>query len=94
MTVIVDLIETLTGRQVVLVPPSAYLVSSPSPPPHGRPSVELVVPPDLVSEQQSGADGLEIDITSVLERGVSERMILARSARGGLELSPALNLAI
>ncbi len=98
MSSIVKLIESLTGRKVALVPPAAYLVSAPPAPEPtpvpARPAVELVVATDLMAEHRAGSGTLEVDITSILKAGTSDRMILAHTAAGALALFPAVDLAI
>lgn len=93
MAAVVDLIRTLTGREVVLVPPTAYLTSAPAAAAHGP--VELVVPRDLLGDDERDERGpLEIDVTRLLEGGVPARMLLGRCGSGGLELGPALDVAL
>ncbi len=83
MSVLVDLIASLTGREVKLVPPSAYFVSKPAPP---APPIEVVAPAGLITELGEGSGPIEIAIGSVLRTGTSKRMLLDTAEDGGLQL--------
>jgi hypothetical protein len=83
MSVLVDLIASLTGREVKLVPPSAYFVSKPAPP---APPIEIVAPAGLITELGEGSGPIEIGIASVLRTGTSKRMLLDTTEGGGLQL--------
>jgi hypothetical protein len=83
MSVLVDLIASLTGREVKLVPPSAYFVSKPAAP---APPIEIVAPAGLISELGEGSGPIEIAIASVLRTGTSKRMLLDTAEDGGLQL--------
>ena len=80
LSVLVDLIASLTGREVKLVPPTAYFVSKPAPP------VEVVAPTGLIAELGEGAGPITIGINSVLRTGTSTRMLLEAGAGGALQL--------
>jgi hypothetical protein len=83
MSVLVDLIASLTGREVKLVPPSAYLVSKPTPP---APPIEIVAPAGLITELGEGSGPIEIAVASVLRTGTSKRMLLDTADDGMLRL--------
>lgn len=93
MNAVVDLIASLTGRQVKLVPPSAYLVSAPSGS-HLFAPVELLAPIGLANDLQQSSGPLEIDITSVLRTGTAERMLLDQKPTGNLQLRAAVDVEI
>ena len=93
------LIETITGRQVKLVPPFTYLVSgAPAPVPKReseseRPA-ELVVPRDLPISDADDSEPLVVDISKVLQRGTADRMVLNPIEDGAFALIPPLDLAL
>ena len=91
MTRVVELIELVSGRDVKLVPPVAYLVSPPRAQVPER-AVELTFEAAIDPEDNSDGGPLVVDVTSVLREGTSDRMILRRKADGQLALSPSLNL--
>lgn len=93
MTRVVELIELVSGRDVKLVPPVAYLVSPPRAQAPER-AVELTFEAAIDPEDDSDGDPLVVDVTSVLREGTSDRMILRRTADGELALSPGLNLEL
>lgn len=93
LSAVVDLIAKLTGREVKLVPPTAYLVSAPSGAVLFAP-VELVAPTGLAGELRHGAGPLEVDITSLLRTGTAERMLLDRQPTGDLQLRAAVDIEI
>lgn len=80
LSVLVDLIASLTGREVKLVPPSAYFVSKPAPP------IEVVAPTGLIAQLGEGAGPITIGISSVLRTGTSKRMILEAGDGGALQI--------
>ena len=93
------MIETITGRQVKLVPPFTYLVSGPPAPKPERESdserpPELVVPRELPLDAESDSEPLIVDITSVLRRGTADRMVLNPIEDGAFALIPPLDLAL
>lgn len=93
LNAVVDLIASLTGREVKLVPPTAYLVSAPG----GRaatPPVELLAPLGLAGQLREEPGTLEVDITSVLRTGTAERMLLDQSTVGKLQLRAAIDVEL
>lgn len=93
LSAIVDMISRVTGRQVKLVPPTAYLVSAPSGS-HPLPEVELDAPAGLMQELAAEPGPLEVNIASVLRTGTTDRMLLAPNLGGILELRAAVDLEI
>lgn len=92
LSALVDLISTLTGRQVKLVPPTAYFVSGPS---SGRPpEIELDAPVGLMQQLAAEPGPLEVHIESVLRSGTAPRMLLAPNSAGHVELYSALDLEL
>lgn len=87
------MIEHLTGRQVKLVPPTAYLVSASSKPAVATP-VELSHPSDLSALQGAAKGSLEVDISSVLSTGTASRMVLSTNQVGGLDLRAAVDVSL
>jgi hypothetical protein len=93
LSALVDLISTLTGRQVKLVPPTAYFVSAPS----GSklfPEVELDAPVGLMQHLAAEPGPLEVHIESVLRSGTAHRMLLTPNAAGQIELFSALDVEL
>ena len=93
---IVRMIEHITGRQVKLVPPTAYLVSSaPSRTPE-RAGVEVAVARDVFTEggRERDAGPVVVDVSAVLRKGTAERMILGAGAQGGLALFSGVNVEL
>ena len=88
-----DLIASLTGREVILVPPSAYFVSAPTHAEAVAP-VELLAPMGLAGQLKEEAGPVEVDITSVLRTGTAERMLLEHKAVGQLQLRAAVDLEL
>lgn len=93
------LIETITGRQVKLVPPFTYLVSGPPAPKPEREAgserpPELVVPRELPLDDEAESEPLIVDISSVLRRGTADRMVLNPIEDGAFALIPPLDLAL
>lgn len=93
LNAVVDMIAKLTGRQVKLVPPTAYLVSAPAGPEPIK-SVELLAPLGLASQLREEPGTLEVDITSVLRSGTAERMLLDQKTTGQLQLRAALDVEL
>ncbi len=87
------MIAHLTGREVKLVPPTAYLVSA-STKPQAAASVELVHAADLPAQLGSAAGPLEVEITSVLHTGTASRMVVSSDHSGGLVLHAAVNVEL
>lgn len=98
MAAIAEMIKNLTGRDVKFVPPAAYLLSGPKPaptPPRTRPvEVELAAPRELLERHARGDGPLEVDITSVLATGTSDRMLLTPKGAAGLSLTRAVDVEI
>jgi hypothetical protein len=93
MDAVVDLIASLTGREVKLVPPTAYLVSAPTARNATEP-VELLAPLGLAGQLKEEPGTLEVDITSVLRTGTAERMLLDQSTVGKLQLRSAVDVEL
>lgn len=93
MTRVVELIELVSGRDVKLVPPVAYLVSPPRSQAPER-AVELTFEAAIDPEEDTEDGPLVVDVTSVLREGTSDRMVLRRKTDGELALSPGLNLEL
>lgn len=91
LAMVVEMIRNLTGREVKLVPPTAYLVSAPSHP-APAPPVELVVPAEITVPHAPAHVPLEVGIASILRTGTSARMTLSQGPAGGLELHAALDV--
>ena len=90
LSAVVELIESLTGREVKLVPPAAYFVSRPAPPVEAP--VDVVVRADMKSVGTTGTGPLFIGIHSILETGTANRMVLTGNGTGGLDLSVAVDV--
>lgn len=91
LNAVVDMIARLTGRQVKLVPPTAYLVSAPAGVEPVQ-AVELLAPQGLASQLQGQPGTLEVDITSVLRTGTAQRMRLDQQPAAQLQLRAALDV--
>lgn len=90
---IVELIKSLTGRDVELVPPSPYFTSGPAmPKPAPKPApVELTLPQrPWGSADQPTHQPIKVDITDVLRRGTTPHMRLHADDQGQLALFPDL----
>jgi hypothetical protein len=90
LSAVVEMIENLTGRQVKLVPPTAYFVSRPAPPVEAP--VDVVVRADMESVSTTGSGPLVVDVHSIVQTGTANRMVLNANATGGLDLSVAVDL--
>lgn len=88
------MIEHITGRQVKLVPPSAYFVSAPAPRHPERPAVEVAVATDITARRRPSAGPLIVDVSAVMDEGEPDRMILATGAEGQLALFAGVNLEL
>ena len=88
-----DLIATMTGREVKLVPPAAYLVSAPEGAQIFAP-VELFAPMGLAGQLQRQSGPVTVDITSVLRSGTADRMLLDQNVAGALQLRPAVDVEL
>jgi hypothetical protein len=93
LSALVDLISTLTGRQVKLVPPTAYFVSGPATS-TVLPEVELDAPVGLMQQLAAAPGPLEVHIESVLRSGTAPRMLLTPNAAGQVELFSALDVEL
>jgi hypothetical protein len=69
-------------------------VSGPPAPAERRTPIELVVPDEVIAQERSKPGDLEIDISSILHHGASDRMFLLGEADGGLALHPAVDLEL
>lgn len=107
LSAVVELIRTLTGREVKLVPPAAYFMSPPGPAssptpaesPRVTPAAHRRVRPELVvatgiNPEGPETDPLEVDISQLLRDGTSDRMVLGERPSGGLMLVPGIDLEL
>ena len=94
---VVRMIEHLTGRQVKLVPPTAYLVSAAPARASQRTGVEVALAADVPTPRHEAGDAEEpliVDVSAVVREGTSERMILGAGEHGGLALFSGVNVAL
>ncbi len=94
LLMVVGLIERLTGREVRLVPPTAYIVTAPSTPAPPPPAVEIVVATDLTFDRDPPGSELVVDVTELMHDGLSNRVILGTNPQGGLALFSGVNLEL
>ncbi len=94
LSMVVRMIEHITGRQVKLVPPTAYLVSAATAKTPQGPPVEVAVTADVEAGSEPTEEPLVVDVSAVLREGTSERMILGEGDQGGLALFSGLNVVL
>jgi len=90
-----ELIERVTGRTVEFVPPMPYLTSGPVP--LAPVTLEVVgkterLPAPRPTEDRG--DTVDVDISDVIERGTSSRMLLTVDDAGSLSLHPELKISL
>lgn len=95
MSAVAELIERVTGRTVEFVPPMPYLTSGPV----GFTPVSLEVvgrterlPQRRPPEERTGT--VQVDVTDVIDRGTSSRMLLTVDDGGALSLHPELRVKL
>ena len=88
---VVRMIEHITGRKVKLVPPFAYFVSAaPSRVPE-KPDVEVFLAADVAAERKPTREPLVVDVTAVLRRNDTDRLIVGAGDGGGLAVFSGVN---
>lgn len=100
MAAVAELIERVTGRTVEFVPPMPYLTSGPVP--LAPVTLEVIgtterLPARLPELPEPGpaearTDTVQVDVSEVIDRGTSPRMLLTVDDAGSLSLHPALTV--
>lgn len=93
LATVVELIKNLTGREVKLVPPTAYIVGPVETPEPVAP-VDLAVPSGLLAQYQQSPGALVVDITSILRGGASSQLTLGQNSGGSLALFNHVDVTI
>lgn len=91
---VIELIKRITGREVLMVPPTAYFVSAPPPRVAPPKPVEVVVAADIPSKADDEGGPLVLDVSAVMREGGSDRMILGSNDDGNLALFRGVNLEL
>lgn len=94
LSMVVELIQRITGREVRMVPPAAYFVSAPPLEQPDREPPELVVVADLTKVTGEREDPMVVDVSAVLGRSTTERLILDIDEGGRAALFPGLSLQL
>lgn len=91
---VIELIKRISGREVRMVPPTAYFVSAPPSPHVESKPVEVVIAAEIPDDEEPSTEPIVVDVSAVLRDGASDRMILGKNGHGDLALFPGLNLEL